>query len=167
MKLKVGDLVVFKKYDDMTENERLGIRRCIFPEFGKVSEIHNKAKNFYIEGELFSFSTGSIDYIISSSNTDDIHAGDEVLIKTTVGESIRDYVWASCSWISKDDVVGVLKRKEEHFIVQEDCYGMYIGKALDLVSNKEAAQVYVSSDAAYQEANDMQLNAYRVIPYDN
>lgn len=165
MKLKVGDLVAFKKYDDMTENERLGISRCFFPKFGKVSEIADEVRHFFIEGEPYTFSTGSIEYIISDTN--DIHAGDEVLIKTTVGESIRDYVWASCSWISKDDVVGVLKRKEERFILQEDNYGMYVYGLGVLTSNKDDAKIYNSRNEANDEAADMHLNAWEVIPYDD
>ena len=165
VKLKVGDLVAFKKYDDMTENERLGIRRCAFPEFGKVSEIHNKAKRFFIEGELVSFSTGTIDHIISSSNTDDIHAGDEVLIKATAEEVKGNYIWISR--ISKDEVVKVLKHKYERFVLQEDHYGMYVTDSMSLSLDKSKAKIYNSCNEANEEANDMRLSDWEVIPYDD
>lgn len=166
VKLKVGDLVVFKKYENMTDEEQSGIIEENFPEFGKVSEVYkvlDDINRFEIEGEPHTFSTGSIKYIIS--NTDDIHAGDEALIKTTLGETKGDYVWTSCSWISKDDVIGVLKRKEEHFIVQENHYGMYVNGSEVLVVNKDDAKIYNSRDEANDEAAGLHLNAWNVIPY--
>lgn len=163
MKLKIGDLVVFKKYENMTDEEQSGIIEEDFPEFGKVSEVYDNINRFAIEGEPYILNTESIKYIIS--DTDDIHAGDEALIKTTLGETKGDYVWTSCSWISKDDVIGVLKRKEEHFIVQEKNYGMYVYGSEVLVVNKDDAKIYNSRDEANDEAAGLHLNAWNVIPY--
>lgn len=165
MKLKVGDLVAFKKYEEMTDEERSGISKDSFPEFGKVSEISNGNKWFYIEDEPYMFSQGSVDCIIVKAATDGIHVGDEVLVKATVGEVKENYIWTS--WISKDDVVKVLKRKEEHFIVQEDHYGMYINGSEVLVTNKDDAKIFNSRDEANEVASDMHLNAWEVIPYDD
>lgn len=163
MDLKVGDLVAFKKYENMTDEERGGISKCSFPKIGKVSHVHNEVKRFFVEGEPYAFNQGSIDYIIVKGATGKINVGDEVLIKTTVREVKGNLIWVS--WVSKDDVVKVLKHKSERFIVKENYYGMYIGNERKLVCSKDAAQGYASRDAAYQEASDMHLNAYDVIPY--
>lgn len=167
MKLKVGDLVVFKKYDDMTENERFDIRRCVFPEFGKVSEVYkvlDDINRFEIKGEPYTFSTGSIDYVISGSDADDIHDGDEVLVKATVNSTHEKLVWLE-PLAFKNDVVKVLKHKEEHFIVQENHYGMYVNGPEVLVVNKDDAKIYNSRDEANDEAAGLHLNAWNVIPY--
>ena len=75
MKLKVGDSVVFKKYEYMNDEEQSGISKESFPKFGKVSEVYNTMKRFNIEGEPYSFSYGSIDYVIGDRNTDEINDG--------------------------------------------------------------------------------------------
>lgn len=166
MKLKVGDLVAFKKYEEMTDEERSGISKDSFPEFGKVSEISNGNKWFYIEDEPYMFSQGSVDCIIVKGVTNEINVGDEVLMKATIRKISGNHI--SFSWVNnnKGDVVEVLKRKEEHFIVQEDYYGMYIGVAGELVVSKDTAQVFTSRDTANETAADMHLNAWEVIPYD-
>lgn len=163
MNLKVGDLVAFKKYEDMTEEEHFRIKEEFFPEFGKVKIIDNDGC-FRIEDSEYWFKIGSVDYIIAKGATDGIHVGDEVLVKATVGEVKENYIWTS--WISKDDVVKVLKRKEEHFIVQEDHYGMYINGSEVLVTNKDDAKIFNSRDEANEVASDMHLNAWEVIPYE-
>jgi len=97
----------------------------------------------------------------------ELKTGDEVLAKVTVKKVFNTFLQIEPS-VDKTDVVKVLKHKEqERFIVKENYYGMYIGVELKLVSNKDAAQVYASRDAAYQEATDMHLNEYDVIPYDD
>lgn len=125
MKLKVGDIVEFKKYEDMSWDETLAIPKNKFPKSGKVTKVidpNGEVVYFYIKGNPCSFSSKSVARVVDA---------------------------------------------DTRFIVKEDYYGMYIGKALDLVSNKKAAQVYAGSDAAYQEATDMHLNSYSVIPYDD
>ena len=166
MDLKVGDLVAFKNYEDMTDEEQSGIIEENFPKFGKVSEVIDDINRFKIEGKSYTFSTGSIDYVISNSDTGDIHIGDEVLMKVTIIEIKGNDVWVS--WVDKKNIVKILKRKEpEHFIVQEDYYGMYIGFARELVSDKSKAKLYTSLDAANSDAVDMRLNDWDVIPYDD
>lgn len=164
MDLKVGDLVAFKKYEDMTDEERVGISMDSFPEFGKVSEIYNSI-GFQIEEEPYAFNQGSVDYIIVKAVTGDINVGDEVLIKATVGEVKGNSIWVS--WVSKDDVVEVLNHKEERFIVQEDHYGMYINGSEVLVVNKDDAKIFDSRNEANEAAADMHLNAWDVIQYDD
>ena len=165
MKLKVGDLVAFKKYEDMNEWVRLGISKDSFPEFGRVSGIYDKAQRFFIEDEPYMFSEESVDYIIVKGATDDISVGDEVLVKATIVEAKGTYILPS--WVSKDNVVKVLKRKKEQFIVQEDHYGMYVNESGDLTPQKQSAKIYKSRNDANDEATDMHLNAWEVIPYDN
>lgn len=164
MKLKVGDLVAFKKYEDMTVEERSGISEKSFPEFGKVSEIYNSI-GFQIEGEPYAFNQGSVDYIIFKAVTGDINVGDEVLIKAKVLEVKGDNILVP--WISKNDVVEVLNHKEEHFIVQEDHYGMYVNGSEVLVVNKEDAKIFNSRNEANEVAASLHLNAWEVINCDN
>jgi len=160
--IEVGDLVAFKKYEDMTEEEHFRIKEEFFPEFGKVKIIDNDGC-FRIEDSGYWFKIGSVDYIIAKSETNDIHVGDEVLVKTTVGKVKGNNIWAS--WVSKDDVVKVLKRKEERFIVKEDHYGMYVNGSGVLIADKRHAKIYNSRNEANDEATDMHLNAWDVIPY--
>ena len=163
MKLKVGDTVEFKNYEDMTEDESMGISDESFPKYGKISEIENDGF-FFIEGYGYLFNHKTVARVISDVDINSLNPGDEVLMKVTIGEIKGDYIWVS--WVDKSDVVKVLKRKEpERFIVKENYYGMYIGVELKLVSNKDTAQVYASRAAAYQEATDMHLTEYDVIPY--
>lgn len=165
MKLKVGDVVEFKKYEDMTGGESMGISEESFPKYGKIEEIENDGF-FFIEDYGYLFNHQTVARVISDVDINSLNEGDEVLIKVTIGEIKGDYIWVS--WVDKSDVVKVLKRKEpERFIVKENYYGMYIGVELKLVSNKDTAQVYASRDAAHQEATDMHLNEYDVIPYGN
>lgn len=165
MKLKVGYLVAFKKYEDMTDEERSVISKDSFPEFGKVSEISNGNKWFYIEDDPYMFSQGSVDYIIVKGSTEKINVGDEVLVKATVSSTNGKLLWLE-PIIFKEEVVKVLKRKEEHFIVQEDHYGMYVNGSGVLIANKRHAKVYTSRNSANEEAADMHLNAWEVINCD-
>lgn len=168
MKLKVGDLVAFKKYEDMTDELKSVIAKEYFPEFGKVSTVYDAIDCFEIEEEQYVFGQDLIDYVIAKAATDDIHVGDEVLIKATIRKISGNHV--SFSWVNnnKGDIVKVLKRKEpDHFIVQEDYYGMYIGVAGKLVPDKIDAKIYNSRNESNDEAAEMHLNAWEVIPYDD
>lgn len=169
MKLKVGDNVEFKKYEDMTEDEIFNIDRDFFPKSGKITEIKNDGF-FTIEGYGYLFNPKSVARVISDVDDVDINSlnqGDEVLVKANVNEVFEDHVYVT-SKIYKKSVVKILKRKEpEHFIVQEDHYGMYIGFTRELVSDKSKAKFYTSLDAANEAATDMQLDDWDVIPYDD
>lgn len=167
MKLKVGDLVAFKKYENMTEKLKSVISKEHFPEFGKVSTVYDAIDCFEIEEEQYVFGQDLIDYIIVKAATDDIHVGDEVLMKATIRKISGNHI--SFSWVNnnKGDVVKVLKRKEEHFIVKEDHYGMYVNGSEVLVVNKDDAKIFDSRNEANEVAADMRLNAWEVIPYDN
>lgn len=66
----------------------------------------------------------------------------------------------------EDMTDGESERKEpEHFIVQDDNYGMYIIGEDTLSYDKSRAKVYTSRDAANEDAADMHLNAWEVIKY--
>lgn len=162
MKLKIGDVVKFKKYEDLNDDDTACIAGKFFPKLGKIKEIRSDG-SFFIEHSGYIFNPESVARVII--DVDSLNVGDVVLAKVTIGEIRENHILTS--WIDKSDVVEILKRKEpERFIVQENHYGMYIGSALGLVSDKSKAQVYASTDAAYQEANDMHLISYDVIPYD-
>ena len=164
MELKVGDIVEFKKYEDLSIDEAASVPEDVFPKYGKVAAVTVDNENvlyFSIECSKYGFSVKSVARVI------DLKPGDEVLAKVTIKKVFNAFMQIEPS-VDKTDVVDILKRKEpERFIVKENYYGMYIGVELKLVSNKDAAQVYASRDAAYQEATDMHLNAYDVIPYGN
>ena len=163
MKLKVGDVVEFKKYEDMTDDESAGIGKNGFVESGKVTEIYPNGC-FFIEESPYCYSESSVARVIS--DVDSLNIGDEVLIKVKIGEIREGHIWVS--WVDKDDVVKVLKRKEpEHFIVKEDNYDMYIIGEDTLSYDKSKAKVYTSRNAANEDAADMHLNAWEVLPYDD
>lgn len=163
MDLKIGDLVAFKKYEDMTEELKSAITKESFPEFGKVSTVYDAIDCFEIEEEQYVFGQDLIDYVIAKAATDDIRVGDKVLIKATIRKISGNHV--SFSWVNnnKGDVVKVLKRKEEHFIVQEDHYGMYVNGSEVLVVNKDDAKIYNSRNEANEVAANMHLNSWEVI----
>ena len=171
MKLEIGDIVEFKKYEDMNDDERMMISKDFFPSYGKIKKINvNSLDEFFnIVGNNCVFSKKSIARVISDVDDVDINSlkpGDEVLMKVTIGEVRKNHIWVS--WVDKSDVVEILKRKEpEYFIVQENHYGMYIGFARELVSDKSKAKLHASRDAANEAATDMHLNAWDVIPYDD
>lgn len=168
MDLKFGDLVAFKKYEDMTEEEQAGISKKSFPEFGKISKVYktvNFIAHFEVEGEPYMFSEESVDYIIVKGAIGELNVGDEVLVKTKVLEIKGENILVP--WISKNDVVEVLNHKEEHFIVQENHYGMYVNGSEVLVVNKDDAKIFDSRNEANEVAAAMHLNAWEVIPYDD
>jgi len=170
MKLKVGDIVEFKKYEDMTDDERMMIDMDSFPSSGTVRKVFNNLDFFCIEGKSYAFNVKSIARVISDVDNIDINnlnPGDEVLVKAIVKKVFNGFIQINSS-VGRTDVIEILKRKEpERFIVKENYYGMYIGVELKLVSNKDTAQVYASRDAAYQEATNMHLKDWKVMKYDD
>lgn len=172
MKLEIGDIVEFKKYEDMSLHDNALICEEDFPEYGKVTDVrtfNTGAVYFNIEGSLYNFNSGSVARIISDVDDVDINklnVGDEVLMKVTIGEIKGEHIWVS--WVDKSDVIKVLKRKEpERFIVKEDYYGMYVNGSEVLVVNKDDAKIFDSRNEANNVAADMHLNAWDVIPYDD
>ena len=170
MKLEIGDVVEFKKYEDMNDDERMMIDKELFPLSGKVKEINvnNCDGYFSIVGSPYIFSKGSVAKVVGNNiDVNDLNIGDEILVKATVKEVFNGFLKVNSS-IDKTDVVDILKRKEpEHFlfIVKEDYYGMYIGTAQKLVNDKSKAKIYTSRNTANEDAADMHLNAWDVIPY--
>ena len=170
MKLKVGDIVEFKKYEDLGFEEVVLFSKDEFPKSGKVEKVivHNeKVMYFLIEGIPYNFSVKSVARVISDVDINSLKPGDEVLVKATVKTVFDGFIRIKAS-VDKTDVTKILKRKEpEHFIVKEDYYGMYIGAARKLVSDNTEAKIYTSRITANEDAADMCLNAWDVIPYDD
>ena len=173
MKLKIGDIVEFKNYADMSVDDTALIMEDRFPESGKVTEVNeldNELTLFSIEGSPYVFNSGSVARIISDVDDVDINSlkpGDEVLLKANVNEVFEDHVYVT-SKIYKKSVVKILKRKEpERFIVKEGHYGMYVNGSGVLIADKRHAKIYNSRNEANDEAADMHLNAWDVIPYDD
>lgn len=170
MKLKVGDIVEFKKYEDMTDNERMMLSKDSFPSFGTVRKVFNSFCFFYIEGKSYYFNAKSVARVISDVDEVDISglkSGDEVLVKVTVKKVFDGFIQINSS-VGRTDVLKILKHEEpERFIVQENHYGLYIGFARELVSDKSKAKLYASLDGANEAAVDMQLDDWDVIPYGN
>jgi len=169
MDLKVGDIVEFKNYENMTDDENMWINRDNFPKSGKIALIENNGL-FIIEGCEYIFNPGSVARVISDVYDIDINSlkpGDEVLVKANVNEVFEDHVYVA-SKIYKKSVVKILKRKEpERFIVKEGHYGMYVNGSGVLIADKRHAKIYNSRNEANDEAADMHLNAWDVIPYDD
>ena len=164
MKLKIGDIIEFKKYQDMTEDEKSFIPEESFPQYGKIAVIRNDDL-FFIEDYGYVFNPKSVARVISKGNR--FNRGDEVLIKATVLKSFDGYLQIDSS-IDDSDVVKVLKRITPNcYIVQEKYYGLYIGVSGDLVSNKSRAQIYTSPEDANIDASDMYLSRWDVLPYGN
>jgi len=162
MKLKVGDVVEFKKYEDMTVGETMLISEELFHKYGKITEVVSD-DFFYIEGDGYLFNPKSVTRVIGDENR--FNPGDEVLVKVTVKKDFGTFLQIEPS-VDKSDVVKVLKRiKPDCFIVQEKYYGLYIGAYGSLVSDKDTAQVYTSREDAYVDATDMQFDDWEVIPY--
>ena len=169
MELKVGDIVEFKKYEDMNDDERMMISKDFFPSYGKIEKINvNSLDEFFnIVGNNCIFSKKSIARLIGNVDVNSLNPGDEILVKTTVKEVFNTFLQINSS-VDKTDVIDILKRKEpEYFIVQENHYGMYIGFARKLVSDKSKAKLHTSLDTANEAATDMQLDDWDVIPYDD
>lgn len=169
MKLKVGDVVEFKNYADMSIDDTALVSKDEFPQSGKVRKIifgNEKVLYFFIEGSSYSFSAESVARVISDVDVNKLNTEDEVLAKVTVKGIFADGIRIS-SQIKTSDVVKILKRKEpERFIVKEDYYGMYINGSEVLVVNKDDAKIYNSRNEANEAAADMHLNAWDVIKYD-
>jgi len=170
MKLKIGDVVEFKKYEDMTEDERMMIDEENFPSSGKVKEINDKY--FFITGSKLFFYKESIARVISDVDgvdVDSLKQGDEVWVKTTVNVCYDDTVFLNPveRFAKKYNLKKVKHEEPECFIVKEDRYDLYIGASGDLVSDKDRAKIYESRDDANKEAADMYFNAWEVIPYDD
>lgn len=173
MKLKVGDVVVFKNYADMSVYDTALLMEECFPESGKVTDVRSLDKGveyFCIEGSPYNFNSGSVARVISDVDDIDINnlkPGDEVLVKATVNSCYDDTVFINPveRSLNKDDVLKVLKRKTEKFIVQDDHYGMYIIGKDTLSYDKSKAKIFNSRNEANEVAADMHLNAWEVIPY--
>lgn len=166
MELKVGDIVEFKKYEDMTKDEKTFLLEEFFPKYGKVKKIKEYGY-FFVEHCGFVFNPKSVKRVISNADDADINSlnpGDEVLVKATVKKVFNGFIQIEPS-VDKTDVVDILKRKEpEHFIVKEDHYGMYIGPMRELVREKVQAKIYTSRDTAVKDAAEV-LTSWEVIPY--
>lgn len=172
MKLRVGDIVEFKKYEDMSIYDTALLTEECFPESGKVTDVRSLDKcveYFCIEGSPYNFNSGSVARVISDVDGVDINSlklGDEVLIKATINEIRGDSIWVS--WCKKTDITKILKRKvPERFIVQDDKYGMYIIGEDTLSYDKSKAKIYNSRIEANNEAADMHLNGWETITYDD
>jgi len=169
MKLKIGDVVEFKKYEDMTEDEISCIAGKYFPKSGKITKIRNDGF-FTVEYSEYVFNPESVARVISDVYDIDINSlkpGDEVLVKATVKDTFNEFA-ELIPLVDKTDITKVLKRKEpEHFIVKEDCYGMYVNGSGVLIADKRHAKIYNSRNEANDEAADMHLNAWEGTPYDD
>ena len=162
MELKIGDIVEFKKYKDMNDDERMMIIKDFFPLYGKAEEINvnDSDRYFSIAGSELIFCKGSVVRVINDIDNvdidiDSLNKGDEVLVKATVETVFNGFIQIEPS-IEKTDVIDILKRKEpEYFIVKEDYYGMYIGTELELVIDKSKAKIYTSRDTAVKDAAEM------------
>ena len=168
MELKVGDIVEFKKYEDMTDDEKAFIIEGFFPKYGKVKEIRSDG-HFIIESSGLVFNPKSIARVISDVDVDSFKPGDEVWVKTTVNVCYDDTVFINPveRFAKKYNLKKVKHEEPECFIVKEDRYALYIGGSGDLVSDKNRAKIYESCDDANEEAADMQLNEWDVISYDD
>lgn len=174
MKLNVDDIVEFKKYEDMNNDERMMIGKDNFPLSGKVKGINVKNCDgyFIIAESPYVFSKGSVARVFSHEDdvdVDSLKSGDEVWVKTTVNVCYDDTVFLNPveRFAKKYNLKKVKHEEPECFIVKEDRYDLYIGASRDLVSDKDRAKIYESCDDANEEAADMHLNAWDVIPYDD
>ena len=69
MKLKVGDVVEFKKYEDLSLEENLSVSKDKFPEFGKIKTVSEPVEGveyFLIEGNTCIFKTSSVSRVVSA-----------------------------------------------------------------------------------------------------
>lgn len=161
VKLKVGDILKFKNYEDMDDEAQSGVPEESFPQYGKITEIIND-DFFYIEDRGYLFNQKSVLRVLGEGKR--FNPGDEVLVKATVVKVFGDSLQIDSS-IDDSDVIKVLKRvKPDCFIVQEKYYGLYIGDSGDLVSDKDRAHIYTSREDA-EEASGMYLRERDVIPY--
>lgn len=162
MKLKIGDVVEFKKYENMNDEEKAFILDKSFPKYGKVKEIE-ECGAFLIENCGYVFNPNSVATVISSSNN--FNPGDEVLVKATVKMVFRDSLQVD-AMIDGADVIKVLKHvKPNCFVVQAKDYGLYLGYSGNLVRSKDDAKLYSSRIAADEDAAYVYLREWNVIPY--
>ena len=180
MELKVGDVVEFKEYEDITFEEAAWISVSEFPKYGKVSEIISNDGNeihFSIEESRCSFNSKSVAKVFSDNtdskkadnenvDSDSLVPGDEVLVKVTIDKVQGDNILAK--WVNKNEVVKVLNHTEpQPFIVKDDFYGKYVGEAKTLVNDKSEAKVFKLLSTAKAWASDMNLTVWKVIPYND
>ena len=168
MKLEIGDIVEFKKYEDMTDDENMWIGKKFFPLSGKVKEINVSGcdRYFRITGSEYIFSKESVARVISDADdVENFNPGEEVWIKATVNVCYDDTIFINPveRFLNKNDVL----KTQEHFIIQESHYGMYIGTSRELVSDKSKAKIYTSQNVCNGDAADMNLDSWDVIPYGN
>lgn len=123
MKLKVGDIVEFKKYEDMEYDEMALYPKDEFPEYGRVEKVIVIDENhihFFIEESPYSFSYKTIVRVISDVNDVDVDSfspGEEVWVKETVNVCYDDVIFINPveRFVDKDNV---LHRTPEHPIVK-------------------------------------------------
>jgi len=171
MKLKIGDVVEFKNWEYMEDNESKYFVGGFSPRSGKIAEIRNNG-SFLVEDRKHVFNQKSIARVISNEDDVDISSlkpGDEVWVKTTVNVCYDDTVFINHveRFAKKYNLKKVKNEEPDCFIVKEDRYDLYIGATRDLVSSKDRAKIYESRDDANIDAADMQINAWEVIPYDD
>lgn len=70
MDLRIGDLIAFKKYEDMDNELKSIISKESFPKFGKVSRVYDSINCFEIEEGQYVFDQELIDYIIKKSKNE-------------------------------------------------------------------------------------------------
>lgn len=116
MKLEIGDVVEFKKYEDMTEDETSCIPGKHFPKYGKVEEIKSYGY-FSIEDGVFRFNPESVARVIESTEVDDCFI---------VKENRYDlYIGASGDLVSSKDRAKIYESRDD--------------------ANKEAADMHLNS----------------------
>lgn len=178
MKLKIGDAVEFKKYEDLSTEETAFVAEEDFPKYGKVSAIKEDVGNnsyLSIEGNRYYFNTKAVARVVSEDVlTNSLKPGDEILVKVTVKKVSNGFLQVKSSIgeidIDYSDVVKLLKHSEPEptkpFIVKDDFYGKYVGEAKKLVSDKSKAKVFKLQSTAKACARDMNLYVWKVIPYE-
>ena len=119
--IKVGDVVEFKNYEDMTDDENLSIPKDRFPKSGKVREVMEQVDEvlfFFIERSTCVFSSKSVARVISDvDDVDSFSPGEEVWVKATVNVCYDDVIFINPveRFVDKDNV---LHRTPEHSIVK-------------------------------------------------
>ncbi|MBF7103431.1 hypothetical protein [Pediococcus pentosaceus] len=123
MKLKVGDVVEFKKYEDLSFDEMALFSKDEFPQSGKVKKVivGNKEKviYFFIEGNQYSFGAKSVSRVISDVGDVDINSlnpGEEVWVKATVNVCYDDVVFLNPieRFINKDNVLRIAENQQKN-----------------------------------------------------
>lgn len=73
MKIKVGDVVEFKKYEDLDFDETVLLSKDELPESGKVKKVimkNEKAIYFFIEESPYSFGIESVARVVIEADKD-------------------------------------------------------------------------------------------------